>query len=234
MNFRSKEMYIHSLMCIIGGFFGAYAIVNGFENMGSAQTTNMIDIVCTLLGKNYFDFFLRILAFVLYITAIAICVCLGKRTNVNTRKYAITVEIIIMIALVFMPKSINPLVGLLPIFFMMSTQWSVFHGVGKYNSATIFSTNNLKQCVIGFTEYLLDKNPEQLEKGKFYGNSLIWFHVGVAISYFTCKEFGYMASLFAVPFSVAAFTLEELPENIKDEVEEEIEKDITVLGEAKA
>ena len=95
MSFRSKEMYIHSLMCIIGGFFGAYAIVNGFENMGSAQTTNMIDIVCTLLGKNYFDFFLRILAFVLYITAIAICVCLGKRTNVNTRKYAITVEIII-------------------------------------------------------------------------------------------------------------------------------------------
>ena len=43
-----------------------------------------------------------------------------------------------------------------------------------------------------------------------------------------------MASLFAVPFSVAAFTLEELPENIKDEVEEEIEKDITVLGEVKA
>lgn len=63
MNFRSKEMYIHSLMCIIGGFFGAYAIVNGFENMGSAQTTNMIDIVCTLLGKNYFDFFLRNFSF---------------------------------------------------------------------------------------------------------------------------------------------------------------------------
>lgn len=224
MDFRKKELYVHNIMCVVGGFFGAYAIVNGFENMGSAQTTNMIEIICTILGRNYFDFLLRILAFVLYILAIIICVYLDKRTDINTHKYAISVEIIIMIGLAFMPKDIEPLMGLLPIFFMMATQWSVFHGSEKYNSATIFSTNNLRQCVSGFTEYILDKNPEQLEKGKYFANSLLWFHIGVAVSYFCCKQFGYPASLFAIPLAVAAYILESIWENVNNKMKNVIVK----------
>ena len=223
MKFRKKELYLHSLMCILGGFFGAYAIVNGFGNMGSAQTTNMIEVVCTVLGKNYFDFFLRILAFLLYVSAIGVCVYIDKRTKINTHKYAISVEIIIMMGLAFMPHEINPLVALLPIFFMMATQWSVFHGVGKYNSATIFSTNNLRQCVSGFVEYILDKNPEQLEKGKFYANSLLWFHIGAAIAYFACKAFGYSAGLTAIPVAVAAYIIEIMPEHIDEDVTETVD-----------
>jgi uncharacterized membrane protein YoaK (UPF0700 family) len=222
MDCGKKELYLHSIMCVVGGFFGSYAIVNGFENMGSAQTTNMIEVVCTIFGKNYSEFLLRILAFILYISAIVICIFLEKRTNINLHKYAISVEIIIMIGLVFMPKHIDPLIGLLPIFFMMSTQWSVFRGIGKYNSATIFSTNNLRQCVCGFTEYILNKKPGELEKGKFFANSLLWFHIGVAISYICCKQFGNMASLFAIPIAVVAYIVEIIPQDINRKISRNI------------
>ena len=222
MNFEKKQILLHDIMCIIGGFFGAYAIVNGFENMGSAQTTNMIEIICTILGRNLQNFFMRILALALYIFAIIICVYLEKRAVINVHKYAICVELIIMIGLVFLPPHIEPLIGLLPIFFMMATQWSAFHGTEKYNCSTIFSTNNLRQCVSGFTVYFLDKDKEQLEKAKFFGKSILWFHIGVVISYFCCKQFGQYASLCAVPLGGIAIALEVMQESVKNNIKVEI------------
>jgi uncharacterized membrane protein YoaK (UPF0700 family) len=111
-------------MCIIGGYLGAYALLCRCANFGSAQTNNMIQIFFNILGRNYIDFFLRILGLFLYVAAIVICVVLSKKTSCDMQKYAITVDFVGMIVLCFIPASINPIVGVLPIFFIMATHWS--------------------------------------------------------------------------------------------------------------
>lgn len=207
MNLPKKELFLHSNMCIIGGYLGAYALLCRCANFGSAQTNNMIQIFCCILGKDYMDFFLRILGLFVYAAAIVLCVVLSKKTSCNMQKYAITIDFIGMILLCFIPASVNPIIGILPIFFIMATHWSVFHGVGKYNSSTIFSTNNLRQMTVGISEYLLTKEETSLNKAKFYGNTLLWYHIGVILSFFACREFGIYASLCCIPFTLSAFFL---------------------------
>ena len=138
-----KEFYLHSLMCCVGGFLGAYAIICRLENLGSAQTNNLIQICLCFLGRDFFDFMLRIAGMLLYMGAIAIYAVLHKKTTLNLQKYAIGVDMSGLVLLALLPDNINPVAGILPIFFMMATQWSVFHGNGEYISSTIFSTNNL-------------------------------------------------------------------------------------------
>lgn len=207
MNLPKKELFLHSNMCIIGGYMGAYALLCRCENLGSAQTNNLIQIFFCIFGKNYFDFFLRVLGLILYASAILLYVFLSKKTSCNMQKYSITIDLLGIILLCFIPANVNPIIGILPIFFMMATQWSVFHGIGEYNSSTIFSTNNLRQMTLAVGEYLLNKEKKYLNKAKFFGNSLLWYHIGIVISYFACKEFGIYASLCCIPFTVIAFCL---------------------------
>ncbi|MCD7824626.1 MAG: DUF1275 domain-containing protein [Clostridiaceae bacterium] len=191
-------------MCVIGGFLGAYALLCRAENFGNAQTTNLIQILFCLTGKNFVDFSLRIAGLALYAGAILLFVYLSRKTACNMQKYAITIDIAGMILLSAIPADCNPIIGLLPLFFMMASQWCVFHGTDEYNSSTIFSTNNLKQTVLAFGEYLLQRDPKQLKKAKFFANSLLWYHIGVAASIFCCHAFGIHASLCAIPAAVLA------------------------------
>jgi uncharacterized membrane protein YoaK (UPF0700 family) len=202
-----KELYLHSLMCIIGGFFGGYAVLSRSAMFASAQTLNMIEIVCNLLGRDYREFFLRLICFVLYVAGILIGLTVTKKTAFSEKRYSILVDAIGAVVLCLIPDNTDIVVGVMPIFFMMSTQWTIFHGNGKYNSSTIFSTNNLKQLTLSLGEYMMEKDKAQLEKAKFFGNSLIWFHIGVAVSFFCCSLLDKRASLCALPLAVAAIVL---------------------------
>ncbi|MCI6888300.1 MAG: hypothetical protein MR868_13815 [Lachnospiraceae bacterium] len=49
-------------------------------------------------------------------------------------------------------------------FIAASFQWGTYSGAGGYNSASTFSTNNLKQCVWGWTEYAVTREEKAKEK----------------------------------------------------------------------
>ena len=156
MTLKKKKisLVLHSIMCVMGGFVGGYAIFCRMSNFGNAQTANLIEIITGIVGRNFFDVMLRLIGLGIYVFAIVLCVVLRLKTGINLNAYAIMVDGAGLILLPLIPTHINPIIGILPIFFMMSTQWSVFHGVGRFNSSTIFSTNNIKQCTTSFAEYL--------------------------------------------------------------------------------
>ena len=127
-------------------------------------------------------------------------------TKVSLKRYALLVEGICILILAFLPLTLNPVLGLYPIFFMMSTQWCVFHGAAGYNSSTIFSTNNLKQFSLALGNYVLEKDAASRKKMFLFGKSLLFIHMGVAISFVACKFCQGKACLFAaVPLAVAAY-----------------------------
>lgn len=207
MHIIKHPLALHSVMCGIGGFLGGYAILTRAGNLGSAQTANMIELVLHLAGRSYTDFALRIIGLILYASAFVFVTYLTKRTNIFIQRYAILVDACGMMILSLIPADVDPIIGLLPLFFMMSTQWSVFHGIGEYNSSTIFSTNNLRQMTISLTEYCMEHELKKLKRAKFFGNSLVWYHVGVLIAFFACKFFAVYGVLCALPATAAAFCL---------------------------
>ena len=115
----------------------------------------------------------------LYSAAVALSVWLPKHTAVNNKILSILIDGGAAILLGFLPKHMNPVLGLYPIFFAMAFQWCSFKGIGGYNSATVFSTNNLRQFVSAVTLFADEKKQEHLQKLKFYGGTLLSFHVGV-------------------------------------------------------
>jgi uncharacterized membrane protein YoaK (UPF0700 family) len=201
-------------MCIVGGYFGGYAVLSRSGTFGSAQTLNMIEVVCTLLGHDYRQFFLRFLCVVLYVSAILIGLILMKRTTFHTQRYSILVDAAGMVVLCLIPADTDIVLGIMPVSFMMATQWTIFHGNSKYNSSTIFSTNNLKQLTLSLGEYVMEHDASQLDKAKFFGNSLLWYHIGVVISFFACRAFAIRASLCALPLALAAMVLTFVPEKV--------------------
>lgn len=203
---KKTDLNLHRIMCFVGGFMGAYAILIRSDNLGSAQTSNMIYIVLQLLGKDLPSVLIRLGGLFLYFAAIELTVLLEKRTNISLKKYALLTEGICLFILGFLPLSIDPVLGLYPIFFMMSTQWCVFHGTAGYNSSTIFSTNNFKQFSLALGNYVSEKDEASHEKMLLFGNSLLFFHIGVAVSFFICRLFQVKASFLAIiPLAFALY-----------------------------
>ena len=187
-NGKNYDVPIHYAMALCGGMIGVYAIVDRMGVFGSAQTANMIELMCDVLGRDPLEISYRVMALVIYVGAMATTVVLEKRTNWNLKYTAILVDLAAVTAVGCFPETMNPFVALYPIFFAMAFQWCVFKGANGYVSATIFSTNNLKQTVTAFTDYLLTGRDEagRAEKGQkaaFFGGTLLSFHAGVAAGY---------------------------------------------------
>ena len=168
-------------MCFIGGFLGAYAIFLRGGNFGSAQTGNLIEAVLEGFGGQWQALVFRIGALLIYISGIILAFLLGKRFKGRVMfRICLCVEAAGLIVSACIPVSADPIPALYPVFFITSFQWGVFSGAKGYNSATIFSTNNVKQATLGWTEYIRTKDAKQKEKAVFYTLTLLFFHIGAA------------------------------------------------------
>ena len=208
MTKENLEARIHHMMSLIGGFLGAYAILARTNIFGSAETTNMIAIVIGVLDNNLEAYLFRILALILFISAIIFTVALPKVCKIDIQYLSLVIDAIGMVILAFIAPDVNPIIALFPIFFMSAFQWNSFSKAKGYNCSTIFSTNNLRQAIIGFTEYVANKDPKQLDRGKFFGATLLYYHVGVVYAFFAIKCMGIQGSLAGiVPVVVATIML---------------------------
>ena len=202
------EIIIHHIMSLIGGFLGAYAIISRTSNFGSAETTNMIAITIGILANNLEAYVFRLLALILYISAIMFTIIIPKISKINIQYLSLIIDVVGMIALAFISPDVNPIIALFPIFFMSAFQWNSFPKANGYNCSTIFSTNNLRQTIIGFTEYISDKKPEALAKGKFFGATLLYYHFGVVYAFIATKIWGLQGSIAGiVPVAIVTIML---------------------------
>lgn len=187
-------------MAIIGGFLGGFAIFSRMNVFGSAQTANLIDLVRDVLGNNYIESLIRLGALGIYILAIVFATFCSYRTKWKLQYLVLFFDFSCAITLGVIPESVNPIIALYPCFFATAFQWCVFKGALGYTSSTIFSTNNIKQTILSFTEYfLINDNQikhEKLKKGCFFGGTLLSFHSGVALSYLLYSVFALKGSWF--------------------------------------
>lgn len=190
LNLNNKyDSVLHYNLAFIGGFLGIYCILQRSDFLGAAQTSNMIYLVSHLLGKDYIDVLLRAGAMILYAFSISLTVLIPAKTTINIKTLSILIDAAAVGIMGVMPDKMNAVLGLYPVFFAMAFQWNTFKGAKGYISSSIFSTNNLRQFSISLTNFVMTKKEEHLDRAKFYGCTLLSFHIGVAFSYVVWKIF---------------------------------------------
>nr|WP_297939072.1 YoaK family protein [uncultured Lachnoclostridium sp.] len=178
---------IHYNMAVCGGFLGAYAILNRCDVLGNAQTSNLIYLTLNIIGRDAWQVMIRIGAMLLYMLATMCTVLIPKYTKWNLRVISVLVDMIAVGILALLPEEMDNIVALYPVFFAMAFQWNTFANLCEYVSSTIFSTNNVRQMTISFTKYICDRKEEDAKRGRFFAGVLLFYHIGVAISYFAWK-----------------------------------------------
>lgn len=194
---RALLWAIHFAMSVCGGILGAYALFSRQLVFGSSQTANLLELVFALCGRNLPEVMIRLGAVAIYAGAVALSVILERRTRLDIRYAAIFLEIPAVAACAFIPVSVNPVVALYPVFFITAFQWCAFKGADGFSSSTIFSTNNVKQTVMGLTEYCLENDRQrrllQGRKARFFGFTLLSFYGGAALEYLALQVFALRA-----------------------------------------
>jgi uncharacterized membrane protein YoaK (UPF0700 family) len=182
----------HHCVSSIGGFLGAYAIINHHDMLAAAQTSNLINLVLALLGGDIPKFLARVGALVVYVFGFFMTIYIPRYTKFNLQSFSLCVDILAIIIMAILPEDTNDVVALYPVFFAMAIQWNSFLKIGEYSSSTIFSTNNTKMATMSLIEYFLDNKQDKskLDKSKFLGATILGYHLGVALAFYSCKFLG--------------------------------------------
>lgn len=206
MNIKEKsETLAHHTMAMVGGFMGVYALLMRNETFGSSETSNLIYLVVDGLNGSFADFAVRLGGTLCYIAGIVFAT-LGPKyiKKMDFRFISVLVDLIACLILAQIPADTNPLLALYPMFFATAVQWLSYTQAAGFNSATIFSTNNLRQCFAGLTEYAYSREEKHLRRFLFFGGTLIFFHAGVIYCWFCLQLWG-IKSIYAclLPLAVA-------------------------------
>ena len=158
MDEATLERRLHLNMTLIGGFMVGYGVINRHDILGSAQTGNMVSLAMDAVGHADEEWFFRIIALIIYVASVSLTVILShKISKMSQKRLSILIDGAVLLIIGFYPAEMNPFVALFPIFFATAFQWCSFKGADGFASSSIFCSNNLRQCVTGFTEYLCSK-----------------------------------------------------------------------------
>ena len=205
MNTKDKtQTAAHHAMALVGGFFGVYALMTRSATFGSSETSNLIYLTIDGLGASLPDFLIRLGATLCYIGGIVFATLIPKFLKKwDVRYLSILIDAAACLLLAQIPGDADPVLALYPMFFATAVQWLAYTQAAGFNSATIFSTNNLRQCFAGLAEYLYSREEKHLARFRFYGGTLLCFHVGVIYCWFCMKLWG-VRSIYACLLPLAA------------------------------
>ena len=208
MDEATLERRLHLNMTLIGGFMVGYGVINRHDILGSAQTGNMVSLAMDAVGHADEEWFFRIIALIIYVASVSLTVILShKISKMSQKRLSSLIDGAVLLIIGFYPAEMNPFVALFPIFFATAFQWCSFKGADGFASSSIFCSNNLRQCVTGFTEYLCSKDEQSLHRGIYFGKVLLSFYGGVAVSFLATQILDLKASWIGILPTVSAFLL---------------------------
>ena len=220
------DLYRHLAFCVVGGFFGGYAVLVHSGIMGNAQTVNLLELLMDFLRADGHGILLHTGALLIYILGTMSTVLLPHWLGADMHLVSPWITAAAAVTVSLLPPDTTAVLALYPVFFAMSIQWSSFAGARGFYSATIFSTNNTKQTSLALANYLCDHARAHLRKLKVFALTLLCFHIGAAVAYFAVTWWYIRGALAVLPLIAWAFflsvcerrheALAEEPETIPD------------------
>lgn len=198
---RSKNIdwYRHLSFAAVGGFFAAYAILLRMGIMANAQTLNLLELLLSSLRCHWLEVLMHLGALAMYVLGTMSTVILPHLFGWDMRRVCPIIDALCAVLLAFLPAEMPVIPSLYPIFFAMSVQWSSFTGAQDHISSTIFSTNNTKQASLSLARHLCTREQGQIRRMWFYVSTILCFHAGAIVAYFSVLLLEVKGSLCVLP-----------------------------------
>lgn len=198
---RSKNIdwYRHLSFAAVGGFFAAYAILLRMGIMANAQTLNLLELLLSSLRCHWPEMLMHLGALAIYVLGTMSTVILPHLFGWDMRRVCPIIDALCAVLLAFLPAEMPVIPSLYPIFFAMSVQWSSFTGAQDHISSTIFSTNNTKQASLSLARHLCTREQGQIRRMWFYVSTILCFHAGATVAYFSVLLLEVKGSLCVLP-----------------------------------
>ena len=198
---RSKNIdwYRHLSFAAVGGFFAAYAILLRMGIMANAQTLNLLELLLSSLRCHWPEMLMHLGALAMYVLGTMSTVILPHLFGWDMRRVCPIIDALCAVLLAFLPAEMLVIPSLYPIFFAMSVQWSSFTGAQDHISSTIFSTNNTKQASLSLARHLCTREQGQIRRMWFYVSTILCFHAGATVAYFSVLLLEVKGSLCVLP-----------------------------------
>lgn len=222
------DTILHFTMSLVGGFLGTYAIVSRGGTFANAQTGNIMSMTEDLFGRNWIDFLVRFGALAVFALSMAVSYLMSTYTNFHMRKLCLRVDAVALLLTAFLPDKVPGILALYPIFIASSFQWGTYSGARGYGSATIFSTNNLKQSVLGWTQYIINHDPRTREKALLYTFTIVFFVIGTFLGCEAVVRFGHYGAFVGIFFLALAHAFIVIAESQNVREAEEDDADVKV------
>ena len=198
---RSKNIdwYRHLSFAAVGGFFAAYAILLRMGIMANAQTLNLLELLLSSMRCHWSEVLMHLGALAMYVLGTMSTVILPHLFGWDMRRVCPIIDALCAVLLAFLPAEMPVIPSLYPIFFAMSVQWSSFTGAQDHISSTIFSTNNTKQASLSLARHLCTREQGQIRRMWFYVSTILCFHAGATVAYFSVLLLEVKGSLCVLP-----------------------------------
>ena len=198
---RSKNIdwYRHLSFAAVGGFFAAYAILLRMGIMANAQTLNLLELLLSSLRCHWSEVLMHLGTLAMYVLGTMSTVILPHLFGWDMRRVCPIIDALCAVLLAFLPAEMPVIPSLYPIFFAMSVQWSSFTGAQDHISSTIFSTNNTKQASLSLARHLCTREQGQIRRMWFYVSTILCFHAGATVAYFSVLLLEVKGSLCVLP-----------------------------------
>ena len=173
-------------ICIIlsGGFQDAYTYTCRGEVFANAQTGNIVLLSTALFRQEWqtvLKYLIPVLSFLIG-TAVAECIHLRFKSyeKIHWRQIILLCEILLLLAVGFLPHSLEPLANAL-VSFVCAMQVQTFHKVRGHAYASTMCIGNLRAGTEALCAYFRVRNKEILRKALTYFGVILVFGVGAGL-----------------------------------------------------
>ena len=177
----SETFLLSAILALSGGFQDAYTynVRNGvFSN---AQTGNVVLMSQHLMEGNW----MRALHYLFPVLAFAFGVLVAERIGhtyknarkIHWRQIVVLIEILILLAVGFMPQKFNMAATML-VSFACAMQVQTFRKVNGYGYASTMCIGNLRSGTAALSAYMRDRRPEQIRQAMYYFGIILFFAGG--------------------------------------------------------
>ena len=222
----SDSLLLAFFLSLSGGFQDAYSYICRDKVFVNAQTGNIVLFSGHLVSGNFtaaLHYIFPIGAFIggIYITE-WIRHMYKDNNKIHWRQIILFLEIVVMVVVGFMPKSMNVPANVI-LSFSCAVQVNTFRKFRGVPFATTMCIGNIRSATEFLAKYHIEKNKELKYKCTYYYGAIFVFAVGASLGVI-CTKFMKLKSIWiAGIFLTIGFLLMMIKEN-KDIIEEDIEK----------
>lgn len=200
------------MLMYIGGFFGGFTYTVRGGIFCNAQTANFVLLAMSVGNGDWAMARYLIIPITAYFLGAVVSESLGNAVKrlglVRWDTVLILIEMLVVIALGFIPDSAPYEISQVAVNFICSMQYNTFRQADGIPMATTFCTNHVRQVGVFFTKTLRHRDLHALGRMGFHAGMLALFVAGGITSTVLCRHFSGRGVWFAlVPLAVILIDL---------------------------